>query len=161
MEEAMLDFFYRGITVWVHDCSYEWSTDEQVVARKFLYFCYTVCRTLAFNVRFNRNDTIEPPPPNHRNLPEDIDTFQKFADDTLFSDMLSEWRDRYEIVGTLLDHKIRDFCYVWIDVEHGEPGLWTQGTLEMNNEGKSEEEIAMGTAGIPDGNWSKRKNDIY
>ncbi len=161
MEEAILDFFYRGVTVWIHDCGYEWSTDEPVVGRKFLYFCYMICRTLAFNARFNKNDTIEAPEPNHRNFPEDLDTFQHFADDISFSDMLSEWRDRYEIVGTLLDHKIRDFCYVWIDVEYGEPGSWTEGTLEMNNEGKSDYEMAMAAGGLPDGNWSKRKNDMY
>jgi hypothetical protein len=161
MEEAILDFFYRGVTVWIHDCGYEWSTDEPVVGRKFLYFCYIICRTLEINARFNKDDTIEPPAPNHRNLPEDLHTFQQFADEASFSDMLFEWKDRCEIVGTLLDHKIRDFCYVWVDVEYGEPGSWTQGTLEMNNESKSDENLNMANSSIPDANWSKRKNDIY
>lgn len=162
MEEAMLDFFYRGVSVWIHDCGYDWSTDECVVGRKFLYFCYILDRTLDYNMRFKKDDTIEAPAPNHRNLPEDLDTFQQFADDASFSDMLIEWRDRYEIVGTLLDHKIRDFCYVWIDVEMGRPGSWTEVTLEMNNEAADEDGSGLGyMASIPDGNWSKRKNDIY
>ena len=118
--------------------------------------------TATYNMWFNRTDTIEGPPPNHRNFPEDLDTFYKFADYISFSNILSEWDQRYEIVGTILDHKIRDFCYVWIDVEYGEPGAWTQATIQMNNEDNSDNEVATGVAThLAESNWSKRKNDIY
>ena len=162
MEEAMLDFFYIGISPWIQNCGYMWSIDEGIIARKFVHFCYILSMTATYNMRFNRTDTIEGPPPNHRNFPEDLDTFYKFADYISFSNILSEWDQRYEIVGTILDHKNRDFCYVWIDVEYGEPGAWTQATIQMNNEDNSDNEVATGVAThLAESNWSKRKNDIY
>ena len=157
MEEAMLDFFYSGVEPWIQGSGYYWSITSDSVAKRFVYFCYVMSSTLDTGDDY----TIEPPYPRHRDLPEDLDTFNIFADMASFSDMLLEWRDRSEIVGTQLDHMIRDLCYVWIDVERGQPARWAEATIEMNDECNSDEEGVSGGPIVPDGNWSKTKNDLY
>ena len=156
MEDAMLDFFYNGVSPWIRSCEYSWSIpDEHIVAKKFVYFCYVLYTVL----ESGDNYTLQAPHPKHRNLPEDYDTFNVFADWASFSDMLLAWKGRDEIVGTSLDYMIRDFCYVWVDVERGKPGNWSDISIEMNNDGQSDDE--GGATTLPEGNWGKRKNDLY
>jgi hypothetical protein len=151
MEDAMLDFFYSGVDPWISEAGYHWSIHRNLAAKKFVYFCYVMYTTLESGDGY----TMNAPVPKHRDLPEDFDTFNIFADLSSFSDMLLEWRDRDEIVGTRLDYMIRDFCYVWIDVERGPPNAWTQTTIEMNDEGYSDDEAPSGQA---EGAWS---NNVY
>ena len=154
MEEAMLDFFYNGIAPWIQHVGYAWVSDVDQIARKFVHFCYILNTT----VKANHSSMIQAPEPSHRNLPEDRDTFDMFADCIDFSDILEDWSFRSEIVGTRLDYMIREFCYVWVDVEKGSPSKWTEKTFEMNEDQQSDEE--KGTM-FPDGNWSRRKYDLY
>jgi len=155
MEEAMLDFFYDGITPWMARCGYSWSTDADVVARNFLHFCHKLDET----VRAGDGYILRMPQPKHRNLPDDLDTFRDFVDTFSFTDMLSNWSFYDQIVGTKLDNLIVDFCYIWVNVEKGSPGRWTQKIIEMNEDDMSDEERAQNA--VPDGNWSRRKHDLY
>jgi hypothetical protein len=156
MEEAMLDFFYNGITPWIQGCGYSWiNGDSKEVARHFLRFCYELQKTI------EAGDTyiLQIPKPKHRNLPEDLDTFQSYVDSWGFTEMLSNWSFYDQIVGSRLDNLIVDFTYNWVDVEKGLPGRWTQKTIEMNEDEKSDDERAQNN--VPDGNWSRRKHDLY
>jgi hypothetical protein len=162
MEDAMLDFFYSGVSPWIHGCGYRWSLERDEVAGKFLYFCYIIYTTM--RLRGPRGHwALQAPKPRHRDLPEDADTFDIFAELSTFSDMLYQWRERCEIVGTRFDYLIRDFCYVWVDVEYGEPGRWSETTMEMNGTGQSEEDSAMGMGASASADFrsGKRKNDLY
>jgi len=160
MEEAMLDFFHRGVSPWIHGCGYRWSLEVDEVAGKFLYFCYTDYTTM--RLRGPKGQwVLEAPSPRHRDLLEDADTFEIFADLTSFSDMLHSWTDRCEIVGTPFDHLIRKFCYVWVDVQYGEPGRWSETTFEMNNGGQWDEDTGGAGGASSDSRWGKRKNDLY
>jgi hypothetical protein len=75
--------------------------------------------------------------------------------------MLHSWTDRCEIVGTPFDHLIRKFCYVWVDVQYGEPGRWSETTFEMNNGGQWDEDTGGAGGASSDSRWGKRKNDLY
>jgi hypothetical protein len=155
MEEAMLDFFYDGITPWINSHGYYWSTEPEAVARNFLRFCHMLDQTIAAGDGY----MLQMPQPKHRNLPDDLDTFRIFVDTFSFTDMLSKWSFYDQIVGTKLDNLIMDFCYIWVDVEKGAPGRWTQKIIEMNEDDMSDEERANNA--LPDGNWSRRKHDLY
>jgi hypothetical protein len=155
MEEAMLDFFYNGLTTWINSCGYFWLTEDPKVAKSFLNFCYNLEQTLKAGEQYN----LQLPQPNHRNLPEDLDTFQAFADSFSFTEFLSNWAFYDQIIGNRLDNLIVDFCYNWVDVERGTPGRWTQTTIEMNEGDISDDERAQNN--LPDGNWSRRKHDLY
>jgi len=155
MEEAMLDFFYDGITPLIQSCGYSWSTESEAVSKNFLRFCYMLDDT----VRAGDNFALKMPDPKHRNLAEDFDTFNIFVDSFSFSEMLSKWSYYDQIIGTRLDNLILNFLYIWIDVEKGAPGRWTQKTIEANEDDKSDDERAQ--MNLPDGNWSRRKHDLY
>ena len=155
MEETINDFFYNGITPWINSCGYSWFHPPEDIARNFLRFCYKLQDTVKAGEQFN----LELPMPKHRNMPEDLDTFQVFVDSFSFTDLLSNWSFHDEIVGTRLDNLIVDFCYNWVDVEKGAPGRWTQKTIEMNEDEMSDDERAQNN--LPDGNWSRRKHDLY
>lgn len=155
MEEAMLDFFYNGISPWMKGIGYIWIVaEEKYIAQKFLRFAYEC------HCALKQGPTIDicAPEPMHRNLPEDRDTFDIYADIPSFMDFIDEWSFREEIVGTRLELMIREFCYTWIDVTSGKPGKWTQATLDMSDENYSDEDNTMM---FPDGNWSRRKHDLY
>jgi hypothetical protein len=154
MEEAMLDFFYNGISPWIKKAGYKWYTPtENVIARKFLKFSYELyCAVKETNI------ALYPPEPIHRDLPEDRETFDMYLDTPLLIELLNIWSFRTEIVGTRLDYMIKEFCYVWLDVTSGKPGKWTYDTLNMNNEPGSEDDHDVI---IPDGNWSRRTHDLY
>ena len=153
-EEALLDFFYNGVSPWISSRGYSWIRESGVIAGKFLEFCHAVdCA-----IKEGESIRLLAPKPKHRDLPEDRDTFECFADIPSFVDMLSRWECRHEIVGTRFDYMIRGFCYIWVDVERGSPARWTNATLDMNEEIASDDE--RGT-GLPDGNWSRRKHDLY
>jgi len=154
MEEAMTDFFYRGITPWMRAAGYSWSTLDSEIHRKFMNFAFAICSTLASS----NTATLQVPFPNHRDLPEDRDTFDMFVDMSSFTDFLSKWKFRDEIIGTRLDFLVREFCYTWINVECGKPGIWTEKSLDMNNDENSDDERGYI---LPDGNWSRRKHDLY
>jgi hypothetical protein len=155
MEEVILDFFHNGLTPWINSRGYSWLNPSEYVTRSFLQFCYKLNETVKAGDQFN----LELPEPKHRNLPEDLDTFQSFADSFSFTELLSNWSCYDQIIGTRLDNLIMDFTYNWIDVERGAPGRWTQKTIEMNEEEMSDEERTQNN--IPDGNWSRRKHDLY
>ena len=154
-EEALLDFFNNGLTPWLNSCGYSWSSPSQNVSKSFLYFCYKLNDTLKAGEQFN----LQLPEPKHRNMPEDLDTFQSFADSFSFSELLTKWSFYDQIIGSRLDNLMMDFCYIWADVEKGAPGQWTQKTIEMNEDEMSDEDRAQNN--LPDGNWSRRKHDLY
>jgi hypothetical protein len=154
-EEAMLDFFNHGLTPWMNSCGYSWSNPQKDVGRSFLRFCYKLNDTVKAGEQFH----LQLPEPNHRNMPEDLDTFQSFADSFSFTELLTMWSFYDQIIGTRLDNLIMDFCYIWADVEKGAPGRWTQKTIEMNQDDQSDDERAQNN--LPDGNWSRRKHDLY
>ncbi len=150
----MLDFFYYGISPWIKAAGYQWNaSNEYSIARKFLRFSYDL------HIANQRITTeLNPPEPSHRNLPEDRDTFDMFLDTISFIELLDRWSFRDEIVGTRLEHMIREFCYIWIDVLSGKPGKWTQVTLGMNDDMGSEDDHDYT---IPDANWKRRAHDLY
>jgi hypothetical protein len=151
MEEAMLVFFYSGVSPWIKDIGYKWSEDDEKIARKFLYLCYMIDTTS----RMYDTD-LEPPEPRHRNLEEDRETFDYFVDTTELIDFLANWEFRSEVVGTRFDHLIKEFCYVWIDVCSGRPGTFTQRIFDAELEAEAEEEYYAG----PDMS-SRKKWDLY
>jgi hypothetical protein len=155
VEEAMLDFFYNGVSPWVNRCGYSWLTEDMKIARSFLNFCYKLNDTIKAGDQF----ILELPQPNHRNMPEDLDTFQIFTDSFSFSEMLVSWSFYDQIIGNRLDNLIIDFIYNWVDVERGAPGRWTETTIEMNEDEMSDDERAQNN--LPDSNWSRRKHDLY
>lgn len=156
IENAMLHFFYDGVSPWIKGFGYSWCDDEQKIARKFLRFCYDVYTTSNMDTKY----TLQVPEPRHRDFPEDRDTFEFIADTPSFVELLEIWKFRDEIVGTRLDYLLREFCYVWINVQSGKPGAWTQAALDAESDADSEEDRAN-TNVLPDGNWSRRKYDLY
>ena len=128
IEEAILYFFYEGLNPFIKQSGYSWSNKEDsVIARKFLYLCYMIHTTP------HDNDLILPEP-KHRNLPYDRDTFEFTIDTFIFNDFLSEWSFCDEVCGTRFDHLIKEFCYIWLDVESGSPGKMTQRILDAEAE---------------------------
>ena len=151
MEEAMLDFFYKGVSPWIRNFGYKWSREEHVVARKFVHLCYMIHTTV------NMYDkSLQQPTPCHRDLDEDRETFDYFVDTTEFIDFLEAWKFRNEIVGTRFDYLIKEFCYTWVDVCSGKPGAFTQRIFDAEAEADAEEELVSG----PDTS-SKKKWDLY
>jgi len=151
MEEVMLDFFYNGVVPMVHDMGYKWTKDEHVIARKFLYLCYSIDTTLKMGVNYD----LAPPPPQHRNFMEDLETFYHFLDDK-YNNFLENWSFRTEIVGTRFEFLIKEFCYVWIDVTSGRPGAYTQKLLTADDEEQIDEEVNAGPE-----TWSRKNWDLY
>ena len=154
MEEAMLDFFYNGLSTWLQDSHYEWLLPEEEISRKFVRLCYMIHKT----IKSDGKTHIQIENVNHRDLLEDEDAFDLFASNSSFVDMLADWACYANIIGTKYEHLMRDFCYVWADVERGVPGRWTQTTLHMDDEIHSDDERGNG---LPDSNWSKTKNELY
>ena len=156
MKEAMLHFFYVGISPWIKGFGYSWSDDDATIANKFLRFCYTIHTTVAMDTKY----TLEVPEPRHRNYSEDRDTFEFLVDTRSFIDLLDVWTFRDEIVGTRLDYLLREFCYVWINVHTGRPGALTQSALDADMDEISDED-RVGINHLPDGNWNRLKHDLY
>ena len=153
MEEAMTDFFYNGISPWIHSFGYTWLNDKTYIAKKFLHFCYMINIT----GRMDNKYELRFPEPNHRNLPEDRETFDYIIDSKEFIKFLEYWNCRDEIIGTRFDHLILEFCYIWINVASGKPGSMTQKILYANED----HEIDVGVGLPPDGNLNRRKYDLY
>lgn len=155
MEEAMLDFFYNGTSRWIKGTGYRWIlTEEKYIANKFLRFAYDCYYVL----KQGHPMILSAPEPRHRNLQEDRDTFEMYADLGSFIDFLHDWDFRDEIVGTPLEYMIREFCYTWVDVTAGKPGKWTQTTLDIAEDYHTDEDNSNI---LPDGSWSRRKYDLY
>lgn len=157
VEEALLHFFHCGISPWIKSYGYSWNAfNDDIIAKKFLKFCYDIYRTVQSK---NCSMILESPEPRHRNLPEDWDTFDLIVDVASLTDFLEKWDFRTEIVGTRFDYLIRDFCYVWIDVTSGKPGTLTQKLLDaQNEEGGTDDERDYA---LPEGNWDRNKNTLY
>jgi len=152
MEEAMLVFFYSGVSPWINEIGYKWSRQEDIIARKFVYLCYMIDTTV------NMHDKeLDPPKPNHRDFEEDRETFDYFVDTTELIDFLSKWEFRNEIVGTRFDHLIKEFCYCWVDVCSGKPGTFTQKIFDAEDEAQAEEDMQYSG---PDTS-SRKKWDLY
>ena len=155
MEEIILDFFHCGLSNWIKECGYKWSIPEADVARKFLRFCYVLDKV----VKSGDKTTIQFNYVNHRNLPEDLETYEHFTDTPSFSDMVEVWSFYPDILETPHTYLIHDFCYAWIDVESGAPGRWTEDTLNMDTDNYSDDERTYN--GLPDAKWYKSRNDLY
>lgn len=151
MEDAMLFFFYEGISPWIKNIGYKWSQEEHIVARKFVHLCYMIDTTAKMY-----DKGLDGPIPKHRNLEEDRETFDFFVDTIQLVDFLAAWNFRIEVVGTRFDYLIKEFCYVWIDVCSGKPGAFTQKIFDAEDEMEAEEEAAAG----PDVT-SRKKWDLY
>jgi hypothetical protein len=151
MEEAMLHFFYAGISPWIKGFGYKWSTNDSIVAKKFVYHCYVIMTTAPFAHTY----TLEPPVPKHRNYEEDRDTFDHFVDTDSFIAFLENWKFRDEIVGTRLDYFLREFCYVWLDVTSGKPGTYTEKVLEAEEPDSEEEVTTLQEI------YSKKSGELY
>ena len=130
MEEAMLEFFHRGVTPMVKRSGYRWSREDHVIASKFVRLCYDIDTTVQMGDQYD----LVPPTPDHRNLNEDRDTFHRFIDTETFLSLMEEWSCRSEIVGTRLDYKIEDFIYTWVNVELGKPGKFTRDMLQPDED---------------------------
>jgi hypothetical protein len=154
MAHAMLDLFYAGLTPLIHGCGYKWSVPEAIVASKFLKFAFLMHETLQKGPTF----VLYPPEPVHRNLIQDRETFDMFLDTFTLGEFVESWKCYDVIVDTRLDYMLKEFCYVWIDVEAGKPGKWTQTTLDMNTENISDDEVSNI---LPESNWNKQKKELY
>lgn len=153
MEEAMIHFFYDGLSPWLQSFGYKWAMTEHQVSYKFLRLCYDIHCTLKMDPKY----TLEPPEPPHRNLIEDRETFDYFIDSSSFIEFLEEWSFRDDIVGTRFEHLLLEFCYVWINPFSGPPGTYTQKILDANDDELSDEDNSI----YPESNWSRRKYDLY
>jgi len=148
MEEAVLHFFYDGLSKMIKQLGYKWNTNEQDISRRFLQLCYMIDTTK----RDANKYSLQGPEPRHRNLKEDYEIFEFVLDTFAFNSFLEEW-SHCPVVGTTFDHLFKEFCYSWIDVTAGAPGLMTQKILDMDEEENSEEEIAI-TEVLTRRNWS-------
>jgi hypothetical protein len=154
MRDALLHFFYEGVSPWITSFGYEWINGETCVSKKFLRFCYDIHVTLLMG----DNYSLQVPEPKHRDYLEDRETFDFIVDHWSFVELLEEWDCRDEIVGTRLDYLLREFCYVWIDVTAGKPGSWTKKSLDAEYD---EIDIDEQNALLPDPNWNRSKYDLY
>ena len=152
MEEAMLVFFYNGVSPWINEIGYKWSNEEDIIAKKFVHLCYMIDTTS----RMYDKD-LDPPNANHRDFEEDRETFDYFVDTTELIEFLSKWEFRTEVVGTRFDHLIKEFCYTWVDVCSGRPGTFTQRIFDAEAEADAEDELQYSG---PDTS-SKKKWDLY
>lgn len=157
IENALLDFFYEGISPWIKSFGYSWSDQEDKIARKFLRTCYDIHTTSKLDSKY----TLLIPEPRHRNYNEDRESFDFIVDTPSFVELLDTWNFRDEVVGTRLDYLLREFCYVWIDVTSGKPGEWTQRMIEADTDDYSDEDRNLNGNVLPDGNWNRRKHDLY
>ena len=151
-EENALHFFFDGVSPWIKQIGYQWSTDEDIVSRKFVRFCYDAYCAIKGNY------DIRAPEPNHRNYEEDRETFDHFIDTNELIDFMSEWECYDELIGTRLEYLLLEFCYTWVDVTSGKPGKFTRELLEAEEEEAAEEERG---SHIPEANWSRRQHDLY
>lgn len=156
-KDAMLHFFYQGVSPWVQRFGYSWSQSEDIIARKFVRLCYDITMTSAMKSTY----TLQAPNPRHRDFPEDRDTFDFLVDTWSFVELMSQWECCSPPVGTRLDYLLREFCYVWVDVESGKPGSRTAAILEAEYDNDSDEDRYGNTILLPDGNWGRRKHDLY
>ena len=150
MEEAMLVFFYDGVSPWIKNIGYKWSHDDDILARKFVELCYMIDTT---SDMYDKD--IKCPRPKHRDLHEDRETFDFFVDTIELINFLEAWTFRMEVVGTRFDHLIKEFCYTWIDVCSGKPGAFTQRIFDAEAEAEADEEAAG-----PD-TTTRKKWDLY
>ena len=148
MEDAIMDFFYNGVSPWIKDLGYRWAQNDNYVAKRFLYLCYMIDTADA-------NTELKSPKPRHRNYSWDRETFDHMVDTYTFIKFLKAWEHRDEVVGTRFEHLIKEFCYIWIDVTYGKPGRFTQEFF-IPDEEDEEEELNTG----PD-IQSKKKWDLY
>jgi hypothetical protein len=151
MEEAMLHFFYQGVSPWIQSRGYVWSFQESMIANQFLRLCYLIDTTDKMDYVYDLNV----PKPMHRDLYEDREMFNQLVDTQDLIKFLNKWSFRTEVVGTRFDHLIRDFCYTWVDVKSGKAGRYTQDILDSYEE-QQEEEMLSG----PDVQ-SKKKWELY
>ena len=156
IENAVLHFFYDGVSPLIRSSGYEWTDTEHAIALKFLRFCFLVHETSQMDTKYS----LEIPNPIHRDLQEDRDTFDSILDIRTFVDFMEEWSFYDFIIGTRLDYLLREFCYVWIDVQSGKPGAMTKAVLDAISENGGSDEDS-GNGNLPDGNWSRRKHDLY
>lgn len=148
MEEAVLHFFYDGLSQMIKQLGYKWNTNEQVISRKFVQLCYMIDTTKNMSHMYSLNG----PKPSHRNFKEDREVFDFFLDTFAYNDFLEEW-SHCPIVGTAFDYLFKEFCYCWIDVTAGAPGAMTQQILNADDDEEGEEEIAT-TEILSRKNWS-------
>jgi len=148
MEDAVLHFFYNGINPMIKNLGYIWSIQEDDIAKRFIQLCYMIDTTKRDADKYS----LQGPKPNHRNLKEDYETFDFFLDTFDFNTFLEEW-SHCPIVGTSFDYLFKEFCYSWIDVTTGAPGVMTQKILDVDNDENSEEEIVT-TEILSRRNWS-------
>ena len=154
VKDAMLHFFYQGISPWIQGFGYSWTQSEDIIARKFVRLCYDIASTSLMDNKYG----LQIPEPRHRNLLEDRETFDFLVDTQSFVEIMDDWEFRTEVIGTRLDYLLREFCYIWIDVESGPPGVRTNHILDADSDNASDEERSTV---LPDGNWSRRKYDLY
>jgi hypothetical protein len=148
MEEAILHFFYDGLSRMIKHLGYKWNTSEQRIALKFIQLCYMIDTTRYDAEKYS----LQGPEPDHRNLKEDLETFEFFLDTIAFNEFLEEW-SHCPVVGTPFDYLFKEFCYNWIDVTAGAPGAMTQRILEADDEEEGEEELVT-TEVLSRRNWS-------
>jgi hypothetical protein len=148
MEEAVLHFFYDGISQLIKRLGYKWNTNEQLISRKFLQLCYMIDTTR----RDAHKYSLQGPEPEHRDLKEDRETFEFVLDTFVFNDFLEQW-SHCPIIGTAFDYLFKEFCYCWIDVTAGPPGAMTQRILDADEEEEGEEEMVT-TEILSRRNWS-------
>lgn len=148
-EEAMLNFFYDGVSPWMNRCGYTWSQNEDLVSQKFVRFCYEV------HCALKGDYDLAVPEAKHRDYDEDRDTFDHFVTMDSFTTLCEEWECRHEIIGTRLEALLLEFCYVWVDVMNGKPGAFTHKIL-MADEEENEDELITAPEFI-----SKKKYDLY
>ena len=155
VENALLQFFYEGLTPLIQSAGYKWIDSERHIAKKFLRFCFLVYETSSMDVKYS----LEIPEARHRDFPEDRDTFDLLLDTWTFVEFMEEWSFCDSFVGTRLEYLLRDFCYVWIDVQSGKPGALTQIVLDAMSENHVSDDDTTNI--LPDGNWSRRMYDLY
>ena len=93
-KEAVLYFFFEGLSPWMKSIGYKWSRDEDVIAAKFLRFCYEA----EYALTKRRTISLLIPEPTHRNYSEDRDTFDYFVTTDHFNELIDRWSNTIPII---------------------------------------------------------------
>jgi hypothetical protein len=156
-------FFQKALNPWIQRCGYSWTMDLDKVEQKFIKFAYALEDVHSYNrAAGSERYRIELPEVTHRNFPEDRDTYDLFVDLYSFSDLLDEWREHYTLLENPMIHLLYEFCYLYVDVEDGQPGKFTEKALDADKDSDDEDSgKGISNTALPDMYDRRQRNELY
>jgi hypothetical protein len=155
-------FVKHHLTPWIESFGYIWRHSDEMITRLFSQFAYAMTDVDLENRMTGRNFRLGLPAVQHRNLPEDRQTYELFVGLDDFAEFLDEVKMDYQVLESSSSHLLYDFCYLYVDVTSGTPGRFTQKALDADVD-TDEEDSGKGIANtnLPDAYANRRKNDLY